>query len=282
MNDCQFYVWLREVKCTTVREVVERLGISRKSARNRLERLTKIGAVRKKKIGRAVLYCFNEMPLTAGYARKMRARAVQVVELLARMGCAATSVVMRELGISHTKAFYALRLLQAQGCAVEVPLGRVAIWCISHDAATKLLEELRETVVRLVEQHRLRYVTPKRLYALIARDRKAREVFSRVIGIGNKPSVATFSALKALLGAVYGDTINKSVFYAAQPTANASTDVIVVREEDVQIPGEAASVKFRLSLEEARQLRKYVERRRMSVSAVIRHAVEQLLQKHRA
>ena len=279
MNDCQFYVWLREVRCTTVREVAERLRISRKSARRRLERLTKIGAVEKRKIGRAVLYCFNEMPLTAGYARKMRARVAQVVELLARTGCAATSVLMRELGISHTQAFYALRLLQARGCAFEVALGKVAVWCISRTAATKLLEELRGAVVRLVEQHRLRYVTPKRLYALIARDRRAQEVFSRVIGIGDKPSVATFSALKALLGAVYSDTINKSVFYAVQPTANASIDV---REEDVQIPGEAANVKFRLPTEETRQLRRYAKRRRMSVSAVVRQAVERLLTRYKA
>jgi len=278
MNDCQFYVWLREVRCTTVREVAERLGISRKSAHNRLERLTKIGAVEKRKIGRAALYCFNEAPLTAGYARKMRVRAAQVVELLARMGCAATSVLMRELGISHTQAFYALRLLQAQGCAVEVALGKVAVWCISRTDATKLLEELRETVARFVGQNRLRYVTPSRLYALIARDRKARELFSRVIGVG-KPSVATFSALKALLGVVYGDPLSRSVFYAAQPTVNASIDV---READVQIPGEAVNVKFRLPAEETRQLRRYAERRRTSVSAVVRQAVEQLLTRYKA
>jgi len=278
VNDCQFYALLQELKCTTVGEIAKRLGISYKSARSRLERLSRIGAVERRKIGRAVLYCLSRMPLTAGYARKMRARAAQVVELLARRGCVATSVVMRELGISHTQAFYALRLLQARGCTVEVALGKVAVWCISRTAATKFLEELREAVVRLVEQHRLRYVTPRRLYALIARDGKAQELFSRIIGVG-KPSAASFSALKALLGAVYGDTINKSVFYAAQPTANASIDV---REEDVQIPGEAANVKFRLSLEEARQLRRYAERRRMSVSAVVRQALEQLLTRYRA
>jgi len=278
VNDCQFYVWLREVRCTTVREVAERLRISRKSARNRLERLAKIGTVEKRKIGRVVLYCFNEMPLVAGYAGKVRTRATQLVELLARRGCAATSVVMRELGISHTEAYYALHLLQAQGCAVEVALGKVAVWCISRTAATKLLEELREIVAQLVRQNRLRYVTPSRLYALIARDRKARELFSRIISVG-KPSATAFSALKALLSAVYGDPLSRSVFYAAQPIANASIDI---REEDVQIPGEAANVKFRLPPEEARQLRRYAERRRMSVSAVVRQAVEQLLTRYRA
>jgi len=274
MNDCQFYVLLREVRCTTVREVAERLGISYKSARSRLERLTRIGAVEKRKIGRAVLYCFNEMPLTAGYARKMRARAAQVVELLARRGCAATSALMRELGISHTQAFYALRLLQARGCAVEVPLGKVAVWCIGRTVATKLLEELRETAVRLAEQHKLRYVTPKRLYALIARDRRAREVFSRIIGVG-KPSAAAFSALKALLGATYGDPIGRSVFYAAQPTANAS----IVREEDVQIADEAAIVKLRLSPDELRRLDEYAREKNMTRSAVIRYAVAEMLKK---
>jgi len=279
MNDCQFYIWLREVRCTTVREVAERLRISRKSARNRLERLAKIGIVERRKIGRAVLYCFNKMSLTAGYARKMRARAVQIVELLARRGCVTTSILMRELGISHTQAYYTLRLLQARGCAVETTLGKVAIWCISRTAATKLLEELREMVMRLVTQNQLRYVTSRRLYALIVRDRKAREVFSRVISVG-KPSVAVFSALRALLGAVYGDPLSKSVFYATQPIANASIDG--VKEEDVQIPGKAANVKFRLPPEEAQQLRRYAERRRTSVSAVVRQAVEQLLTRYRA
>ena len=55
-----------------------------------------------------------------------------------------------------------------------------------------------------------------------------------------------------------------------------------VREVDVQTPGEAANVKFRLSPEEARQLRRYAERRRTSVSAVVRQAVEQLLTRYRA
>ena len=277
MNDCQFYALLREVRCTTVREVAERLGISRKSARSRLERLAKIGAVERRKIGRAVLYCFREMPLVAGYAKKMCVRVAQVVELLAHRGCVATSVLTRELGISHTQAFYALRLLQAQGCAVEVTLGRVAIWCISRDAATKFLKELREVVIRFVGQNRLRYVTPKRLYALITRDNEARKVFSRIISVG-KPSDVVFGALKALIGAVYGDPLNRSVFYAMQPTADVSIDV---READVQIPGEAAGVKFRLPSEEARQLRKYAERRRMSVSAVVRRAIEQLLTRYR-
>jgi len=274
VNDCQFYVLLRELRCVAVREVAERLGISYKSARSRLERLTRIGAVEKRKTGRAVLYCLREMPLTVGYARKMRVRVAQVVKLLARMGCAATSVLIRELGISHTQSFYALRLLQAQGCAFEITLVKVAVWCISRNAATKLLEELRETVVRLVEQHRLRYVTPKRLYTLIARDRKAQELFSRVIDVG-KPSVAAFSALKALLGATYGDPIGRSVFYAAQPTANAS----IVREEDVQIPGKAANVKLRLSPDELRRLDEYAREKNMTRSAVIRYAVAEMLRK---
>ena len=278
MNDCQFYVLLQELRCVTAREVAERLGISRKSARSRLERLSRIGAVERRKIGRAVLYCLREMPLTVGYARKMRMRVTQVVKLLVRMGCVATSVVMRELDVSHTRAFYALRLLQERGCAVEVVLGRVAIWCISRDAATKLLEELRETVIRLVGQNRLRYVTSRRLYALIARDGKAREVFSRVGIDADKPSVAALSALKALLGAVYGDPLSRSVFYVAQPIADVNVDV---READVQIPGEAANVKFRLPLEEAKRLRRYAERGRTSVSAVVRRAIEQLLARYR-
>ena len=278
MNDCQFYALLQELKCTTVGEIAKRLGISYKSARSRLERLARIGAVERRKIGRAVLYCLREMPLTVGYARKMRVRVAQVVKLLARMGCAATSVLMRELGLSHTQSFYALRLLQAQGCAFEITLVKVAVWCISRNAATKLLEELRETVVRLVEQHRLRYVTPKRLYTLIARDRKAQELFSRVIDVG-KPSVAAFSTLKALLGALYGGPLGRSVFYAAQPQPINAIDV---REVDVEVAGEMANVKFRLPLEDAQRLRRYAERRRMSASAVVRHAVERLLTRYRA
>jgi Mn-dependent DtxR family transcriptional regulator len=278
MSDCQFYVLLQKLKCVTVREVAERLDISRKSARGRLERLAKIGAVEKRKIGRAVLYCLRGVPMVAGRARKMRARVAQVVELLARRGCAATSALARELGLSHTQAFYALRLLQARGCAVEAALGKVAVWCISRDAVAELLEELRGAVVRLVGQ--MRYVTPKRLYALIARDRKAQETFGRIISV--KPSAATFSALKALLGAVYGDPIGRSVFYAAQPTASASIDVRGGDvQRDVQVAGEAANVSFHLPPEEARQLRRYAERRRTSVSAVVRHAIEQLLARYR-
>jgi DNA-binding Lrp family transcriptional regulator len=286
MNDCQFYIWLQEVRCTTVKEVAEVLGISRKSARLRLERLTKLGVMKKKKFGRAVLYCYvaplgyaKVAPLETGYAKKVRTRVVQVAELLAREGCIATSVLMQKLRISHTKAYYVMRLLQASGCAVEVVIGKVAVWCISRDAAQKLLSELRREVARLVGGSGLRYVTSNRLYALISSDAEARKLFGRIMRVDGKPSVSVLCTLKSLLEAVYGAPVRKSVFYATQ-LANGSD--IDIRETDIQIANEAVNVKFRMPHEEALLLYSHARKKRTSVSAVVRSAVERLLERYRS
>ena len=69
-----FYTWLREVRCTTAREVAERLEILPKSAQERLRRLERRGVLEKKFVNRVAVYCVKEgaqlpPPLTRGLRR---------------------------------------------------------------------------------------------------------------------------------------------------------------------------------------------------------------------
>jgi len=55
-------------------------------------------------------------------------RKEQVLRLLQELGEVPTSVIVRELGISHSQAFYVLRLLLREGKVREIKRGKIAYW----------------------------------------------------------------------------------------------------------------------------------------------------------
>jgi len=264
-------------RCVTVRELIQRFGISKTTARKRLRRLERRGLVERRRVGRVVLYCAREGVQVAaspqpsrspGPVAGTRRRMEEVAGLVVREGCITTSTLILRYGVSHTQAFHVLRLLQYEGRVVEVVVGNTALWCRDRDAAQRFVEELAAVVRRLVEQHRLRYVTPKRLFQLIANDPQARQAFSRIVNI-KTPSASVYSVLKTLLDAVYGKPISKSIYYTQQAAVNSVS--IDIKDKEV---GEYVAVRLTPDLAEALSAQS-------DVDSLVIQAIEQLLQRYR-
>jgi len=222
MRRDELIMWIVVRGCVTADDVAKTIGISRYNGWARLHRLKRRGVLKVVWVRRKAWWCvpgarppvFRRV-VPGSRRRRKTTDLLRKVEELLEGGCVATSALMRALGFSHTQAFYAFRLLQAEGRAVKTKLGRVAIWCRDRETAVRFLEELRGEVVRLVKQHRARYVTPKRLLGFIASDARARKLFSRFIDV-RSPSATAYGALATLLEMVYGDPVAKSIYHTAQ------------------------------------------------------------------
>ncbi|MCS7105226.1 MAG: DNA-binding protein [Thermofilaceae archaeon] len=57
-------------------------------------------------------------------------RKDRVTKFLRDHGEAPTSTLVRELGLSHSQAFYILRLLLREGKVREIKRGKVAYWAV--------------------------------------------------------------------------------------------------------------------------------------------------------
>jgi len=136
-----------------------------------------------------------------GATKTVLSRKEEVHRLLQFEGCVSVEGARRALGVSRTQMRYILEKLQAEGRAVSVAVGRVALWCRDGEAATQTLEELVAEVRRLLCG--FRFTTSSRLLRLISRDRKASKTFSKYVLLSPKVA-ATMSFLNALLQAVFG------------------------------------------------------------------------------
>ena len=244
-----FYAWLREVRCTTAREVADRFGFVRKSAYSRLERLARLGVLEKRPLGkRAVVFCVKEgaeLPPRRRSRRtnaKVQERAERVLSLLSREGCASFRGLSMALGVGHTPVRYVMRLLLSRGRAAEVIIGKTAIWCRDREAAVELVERLRETVRRLTAG--FRYATPSRVLHMIAQDREAYALFSRFVSL--RPAMyglreyfppQTLAFVDSILSSLYGDPMryspHKNVYTVAQPRQGLG-GIVIRGEADVE------------------------------------------------
>lgn len=57
-------------------------------------------------------------------------RKERVLEFLKEHGEVPTSALVKELGLSHSQAFYVLRLLMREGKVREIKRGKVAYWVL--------------------------------------------------------------------------------------------------------------------------------------------------------
>lgn len=57
-------------------------------------------------------------------------RKDRITKFLRDHGEAPTSTLVRELGLSHSQAFYVLRLLLREGKVREIKRGKVAYWAV--------------------------------------------------------------------------------------------------------------------------------------------------------
>jgi hypothetical protein len=136
-----------------------------------------------------------------GATQTVLSRKEEVHRLLQFEGCISVEGARRALGVSRTQMRYILEKLQAEGRAVSVAVGRVALWCRDGEVAAQTLEELAAEVRRLLCG--FRFATSSRLLRLISRDGKSSKTFSKYVLLSPK-AAATMSFLNALLQAVFG------------------------------------------------------------------------------
>jgi len=156
-------------------------------------------------------------------AQKVAERTDVAARLVAERGCVSTSTLMRELGINHSEAFYALRLLQWQGRVVEVVVAeRVAIWCRDRASAEELLKRLKETVHRLAVANGIRYATPKKILQAALNDRDAYELLRAFIPLSRHAArfhPVALAFIRDILHQLYGEPLkfsnNKYVYIVA-------------------------------------------------------------------
>ena len=145
---------------------------------------------------------------------RVATRVDAVARLAAERGCIKTSMLMRELGINHSEAFYALRLLQLQSRVVEVVVAeRVAIWCRDRASAEKLLKRLRETVHRLAVANGIRYATPKKILQVALGDRDAYTLLSAFIPLSRNATrfhPVALAFIRDVLSQLYGEPLKYS------------------------------------------------------------------------
>ena len=60
-------------------------------------------------------------------------RKEKVIRFLKEHGEVPTSAIVKELGISHSQAFYVLRLLLKEGKIREIKRGKVAYWTLAEE-----------------------------------------------------------------------------------------------------------------------------------------------------
>ncbi len=276
-----FYTWLREVRCVTAREVAEKLEISPDSARDRLKRLERRGVLEKKFVNRVALYCVKEgaqlpPPLTKGPLAKTRRRMTQVVDLLAREGCVSSSALCRRLELKHVSARHIMLMLLSQGQAVEVVVGRTAIWCRDRKAAEELVAKLRETAHRLAS--RRRYIKPSELLQMVRRDKEAYELFTRFVKLsrfdGDYIGPVALAFTDSILASLYGDPIryasNKHVYFVAPHPRQEDLGHIAIKDGASRAVTVSLSPDLAAALEEA-------EKRGVSAEELVVQAIEQLL-----
>ena len=275
-----FYEWLKEVRCTTVREAAERLGIQVESARDRLRRLESRGVLEKKFVNRVAVYCIKEgaqlpPPLKRGPLAETRMRMERFVNLLAQEGCVSSSALCRKLGLKHASARHIALMLLSQGRAVEVVIGKTAIWCRDRGAAEELIAKIRETAHRLAS-HR-RYIKPSELLQMVRRDKEAYELFARFVKMnrfdGNHIGPVALAFADSILASLYGDPVrhasNRHVYFVA-PQPRQDLGGIAIRDG-----AEKALVHITLPSDLAEALKG------TNVEEVVVQALQQLLERYR-
>ena len=210
-----------------------------------------------------------------GISKKVKIRAEEVARLMRMRGCIAVRH-LTELGFSHTQAESALKYLVSTGRAVRIRVGRVSLWCYSRKSAARHVGRLRRALHALICAARVKYVSPRDALEIIMKNKEARRLFSRYIN-PRPEDTAALHFLAGLLTSMYGEPtlcVNRGrtpLFFAdcqrLQP--------LVWRRQKK----EYRSVQVRVEPELKEALLKAAEAEGVSVSALVRRAVERLLKR---
>jgi uncharacterized protein (DUF2384 family) len=277
MNRNELIMWITARGCVRVDDVAKVLGVSRYTAKLRLSRLRRRGVLRVVWRMRTAWWCVPgaeppTAPRTVPGRRERTNELIKKVEALIGGGCATTAALMKALGLSHTQAIYALRLLQAQGRLVEVVVGNVALWCRDRGAAETAVERLRETVHRLAVANNMRYATPTKILNAVQSNEEARTFFRMFVPQSRNAhfSPAALAFVNFILHSLYGEPImrsrRKTVYIVSQPQplaidVRSYTDMRV----QVELPSDLAEALQGANVDEA-----------------VLQALEQLLRRYKA
>jgi DNA-binding Lrp family transcriptional regulator len=233
------YDLLRELRCATVREVAERLGVAYVTAREYLERLVNKGLVEKKMTGRVAVYCVaKDVDVVQRGAYKLftetRRRMRRVEELLSRNGCVSVSALMRELRINHNHAYHLLNVMLLMRRGVKMVVGNTAVLCRDRQAAEEVITQLRETVHRLAIENKVKYATATKMLRLVSNNRDTYMLFGKFIpslrrGAERFPPVA-LAFMDAVLRSLYGEPAwrqhRRLVYIVTQPRPEHGIEII--------------------------------------------------------
>jgi uncharacterized protein (DUF2384 family) len=277
MNRNELIMWIAARGCVRTVDAARRLGIRVGTAQMRLRRLRRRGVLRVVWAGGTAWWCVPgaEPPTAPRVVPRRRERTSEVMQKIDELvggGCAATAALMKALGLSHTQALYALRLLQAQGRLVEVVVGNVALWCRDRGVAETAVERLRETVHRLAVANNMRYATPTKILNAVQSDEEARAFFRMFVPQSRNAhfSPAALAFVNFILHSLYGEPIlrsrRKTVYIVSQPQplaidVRSYTDMRV----QVELPSDLAEALQGANVDEA-----------------VLQALEQLLRRYKA
>jgi hypothetical protein len=213
--------------------------------------------------------------------KKVKTRAEKVARLLRRHGCITIRVAMERV-FSKTQAEVALRHLTERGRAVRVQVGRLVFWCYSKRSAVKHLRRLKQALhgALCTDGAKRKYVSPGEALEAIMRDAEARRLFTRYIPLA--PSGNTLNAVKSLLELAYGKPVHvlhggrHPLFFVDCGRKPRPLPPFLYKEKR-----QYRSVPVKLEPELLEAVKRLAEAEGVSVSAVVRRAVERLLELYR-
>ena len=212
-----------------------------------------------------------------GISKKVKRRAEEAAHLLRVRGCITTSAVVK-LGFSRTQAENALKYLVSAGRAVRVEIGGIALWCYSRKSAARHLGRLRRALRALICAAGAKYVSPRGALEIVMRSREARKLFSRYIN-PRPEDAAALRFLRGLLASMYGEPMLRvkkgtTPLYFADCRRRRLPPLVRRRQKK-----EYRSVQVRAEPELKEALLKAAEAEGVSASALVRLAVERLLER---
>jgi uncharacterized protein YfcZ (UPF0381/DUF406 family) len=210
-------------------------------------------------------------------SKKVEIRAGEVAHLLRVRGCIATRAVV-ELGFSRTQAEAALKHLAATGRAVRIKVGRVALWCYSQKSAARHIHRLRRVLHMLICATKARHISPRDALEIIMKNRNATRLFSRYID-PRAEDAAALHFLAGLLASMYGKALRIRKGRVPIYFADCRRKRLPPLRFQQRQKKEYRSVQVMVEPELREILLKAAEAEGTSVSALVRRAVERLLER---
>ena len=213
-----------------------------------------------------------------GVSRKVKIRAGEVMRLLRLKGCI-TPRHVTELGFTETQAKVALMYFEKIGLTVCANLNGVKLCCRSRRSALRRLRKLKYALHSALCAKGIRYPTPKKAFGVIMSDGKLKEAFSRYVHLSPR-NRAMWKFIGGLLRLMYGEPLyvtarRKPVFFADCSRKPLPTPPTIFMKKK-----EYTTVSFRVEPPLKEELEKLAETLNISVSDIVKYAIQNLLSRY--